>query len=72
MIVFDHLMEGILSDLADSVYAAKLDGPGNRPLPGSQGNPSGIAFAEMPHKKLKTFNRRHHYVPDTGRQVIRQ
>jgi len=59
-IVFDHLQEGIgialdipgdrmfLTDLAGSVYTAKLDGSGKRPLLGAQGNLTGIVFAEIP------------------------
>jgi len=59
-IVFDHLQEGIgialdipgdrmlLTDLAGSVYSAKPDGSGKRPLLGAQGNLTGIAFAEIP------------------------
>jgi len=59
-IVFDHLQEGIgialdipgdrmfLTDLAGTVYTAKLDGSGKRPFLGAQGNLTGIAFAEIP------------------------
>ena len=59
-IVFDHLQEGIgialdvpgdrmfLTDLAGSVYTAKLDGSEKRPLLAAQGNLTGIAFAEIP------------------------
>ena len=59
-IVFDHLMEGIglaldipgdrmfMTDMAGSVYTAKLDGSEKRPLLGVQGNLTGIAFAEIP------------------------
>ena len=58
-IVFDHLQEGIgialdipgdrmfLTDLAGSVYTAKLDGSEKRPLLGAQGNVTGIAYAEI-------------------------
>ena len=58
-IVFDHLMEGIgialdipgdrmfLTDMAGSVYAAKLNGSEKRPLLAAQGNLTGIAFAEI-------------------------
>ena len=57
-IVFNHLMEGIglsldlqnermfLTDLAGSVYSAKLDGSDKRTLLMAQGNLSGIAYAE--------------------------
>ena len=59
-IVFDHLQEGIgialdipgdrmfMTDMAGSVYTAKLDGSEKRPLLGVQGNLTGIAFAEIP------------------------
>jgi len=59
-IVFDHLQEGIgialdipgdrmfLTDLAGSVYTAKLDGSDKRPFLGAQGNLTGIAYAEIP------------------------
>jgi len=57
-IVFGHLMEGIgialdvpgdtmfMTDLAGSVYAAKLDGSDRRLLQFAQGNVTGIALAE--------------------------
>lgn len=57
-IVFNHLMEGIglsldlqnermfLTDLAGSVYSAKLDGSDKKTLLMAQGNLSGIAYAE--------------------------
>ena len=59
-IVFDHLEEAIgitldipgdrmfMTDMAGSVYTAKLDGSEKRPLLGVQGNLTGIAFAEIP------------------------
>ena len=57
-ILFTHLMEGIgialdfkgdrmfLTDLAGSIYSAKLDGTGKKPLLVAQGNLTGIAYAE--------------------------
>ena len=59
-IVFDHLEEAIgialdipgdrmfMTDMAGSIYTAKLDGSEKRPLLGVQGNLTGIAFAEIP------------------------
>jgi hypothetical protein len=59
-ILMTHLMEGIgialdvpgdrmfVTDLAGSVYSARLDGSEKRPLLGAQGNVTGIAFAEIP------------------------
>jgi hypothetical protein len=56
-IVFDHLMEGIgialdvqgdrmfVTDLAGSIYAARLNGSERRPIAIAQGNLSGIAYA---------------------------
>ena len=58
-IIFTHLMEGIgialdfagdrmfLTDLAGSVYCAKLDGSGKKLLLAAQGNLTGIAYAEV-------------------------
>jgi hypothetical protein len=58
-IVFTHLMEGIgialdvagdrmfLTDLAGSVYSARLDGSEKRALLAAQGNLTGIAFARV-------------------------
>ena len=58
-ILVTHLMEGIgialdltanrmfLTDLADSVYSAKLDGSEKKPLLAVQGNLTGIAYAEI-------------------------
>ena len=58
-IVVTHLMEGIgialdltanrmfLTDLAGSVYSAKLDGSEKKPLLAVQGNLTGIAYAEI-------------------------
>ena len=58
-ILLTHLMEGIgialdfkgdrmfLTDLAGSVYCAKLDGSEKKPLLAAQGNLTGIAYAEM-------------------------
>ncbi len=62
-ILFTHLMEGIgialdvrgnrmfMTDLAGSVYSAKLDGSDKRTVLAAQGNLSGIAFAEIPLKE---------------------
>ena len=59
-ILLTHLMEGIgialdfkggrmfLTDLAGSVYSAKLDGSEKKPLLAIQGNLTGIAYAEIP------------------------
>jgi DNA-binding beta-propeller fold protein YncE len=59
-IVFTHLMEGIgialdvpgnrmfLTDLAGSVYSARLDGSEKRAILSAQGNITGIAFARAP------------------------
>ena len=58
-ILLTHLMEGIgialdfkgdrmfLTDLAGSIYSAKLDGTGKKPLLVAQGNLTGIAYAEI-------------------------
>ncbi len=62
-ILFNHLMEGIgialdfeggrmfLTDLAGSVYSARLDGSGKQTLLFAQGNLTGIAYAELPLKE---------------------
>src|SRR5438270_3067490 len=62
-IVFDHLMEGIgialdvagdrlfMTDLAGSVYSARLDGSEKRNFLFAQGNLSGIAYAEISSKE---------------------
>ena len=59
-ILFDHLEEAIgialdipgdrmfMTDMAGSIYTAKLDGSGKRQLRAVQGNLTGIAFAEIP------------------------
>jgi hypothetical protein len=59
-ILYQHLMEGIgiaidfkggrmfVTDLAGSVYVARLDGSEKRTLLGAQGNLTGIAFARVP------------------------
>jgi hypothetical protein len=59
-ILLTHLMEGIgialdfkgdrmfLTDLAGTIYSAKLDGSEKKPLLVAQGNLTGIAYAEMP------------------------
>jgi hypothetical protein len=61
-ILLTHLMEGIrialdfkgdrmfLTDLAGSIYSAKLDGTGKKPLLVAQGNLTGIAYAEINSK----------------------
>ena len=40
-----------LTDLAGSVYSAKLDGSEKKPLLAAQGNLTGIAYAEIPVKE---------------------
>ena len=59
-IVLTHLMEGIgialdpahnrmfVTDLGGNVWAAALDGSGNRPIRAVQGNLTGIAYAQLP------------------------
>jgi sugar lactone lactonase YvrE len=59
-IVFTHLMEGIgialdvsgnrmfLTDLAGSVYSARLDGSEKRAILAAQGNVTGVTFARVP------------------------
>ena len=59
-ILLTHLMEGIgialdlkgnrmfLTDLAGSLYSARLDGSEKKPLLVAQGNLTGIAYAELP------------------------
>lgn len=58
-IVVRHLMEGIgialdvpgdrmfVTDFAGSLYVAKLDGMGEHPILGAQGNLTGVAYAEI-------------------------
>jgi hypothetical protein len=62
-ILLTHLMEGIgialdlkgdrmfLTDLAGTVYSAKLDGSEKKPLLVAQGNLTGIAYAEIPAER---------------------
>jgi hypothetical protein len=62
-ILLTHLMEGIgialdfkgnrmfLTDLAGSIYSAKLDGTEKKPLLVAQGNITGIAYAEINTKE---------------------
>jgi hypothetical protein len=62
-ILLTHLMEGIgialdfkgnrmfLTDLAGTIYSAKLDGTQKKPLLVAQGNLTGIAYTEMPVKR---------------------
>ena len=62
-ILFTHLMEGIgialdleggrmfLTDLAGSVYSARLDGSEKQTLLFAQGNLTGIAYAELSLKE---------------------
>jgi hypothetical protein len=62
-IVYRHLMEGIgiaidvkggrmfVTDLAGSVYVARLDGSEKRTLLGAQGNLTGIAYVEIPQQE---------------------
>lgn len=61
-IVLTHLMEGIgialdlrgdrmfMTDLAGTVYCARLDGSEKRAVLVAQGNITGIAFAEIPQE----------------------
>src|SRR5262249_53606253 len=61
-ILYRHLMEGIgialdlkggrmfFTDLAGSVYSAKLDGSEKRTLLAGQGNLTGIAYVEIPQQ----------------------
>jgi hypothetical protein len=63
-ILLTHLQEGIgialdlkgqrmfLTDLAGSVYSAKLNGSDKKTLLYAQGNLTGIAYAEAPSSKL--------------------
>ncbi|HTN71759.1 MAG TPA: 3-hydroxyacyl-CoA dehydrogenase, partial [Methylomirabilota bacterium] len=63
-ILVTHLMEGIgialdleggrmfLTDLAGSLYSAKLDGSEERTLLAAQGNLTGIAYTELPAKSV--------------------
>jgi hypothetical protein len=62
-ILLTHLMEGIgialdlkenrmfITDLAGSVYSAKLDGSEKKPLLAAQGNLTGIAYTEITTKE---------------------
>ncbi|RUL66360.1 3-hydroxyacyl-CoA dehydrogenase [Dyella dinghuensis] len=62
-IVISHLMEGIgialdvegdrmfVTDLAGSMYSARLDGSGEKNVLYAQGNLTGIAYAEIPKEK---------------------
>jgi hypothetical protein len=62
-ILLTHLMEGIgialdlkgnrmfVTDLAGSVYSAKLDGSDKKPLLGAQGNLTGIAYTAITVKE---------------------
>ena len=45
-----------LTDLAGSIYSAKLDGTEKRPLLGAQGNLTGVAYAEIP-QTVDSLNR---------------
>jgi hypothetical protein len=40
-----------LTDLAGTIYSAKLDGTQKKPLLVAQGNLTGIAYTEMPVKR---------------------
>jgi len=63
-ILVNHLMEGIgialdfkgdrmfLTDLAGSIYSAKLDGSQEKVLAVAQGNLTGIAYAEVPRVEV--------------------
>jgi hypothetical protein len=62
-ILFSHLMEGIgidldfkgnrmfITDLAGSIYSARLDGSNKKLLLAAQGNLTGIAYVEIPKKE---------------------
>jgi hypothetical protein len=62
-ILFKHLMEGIgiaidlkgnrmfVTDLAGSVYSARLDGSEKRTLLAAQGNLTGVAYVEIPQQE---------------------
>ena len=62
-ILLTHLMEGIgialdlkgnrmfLTDLAGSLYSARLDGSEKKPLLVAQGNLTGVAYAELVTKE---------------------
>src|ERR1700723_1901994 len=66
-IIFNHLMEGIglaldldngrmfVTDLAGSVYSAKLDGSNKKPVIFAQVNLTGSAYAELPAGLLVQF-----------------
>ena len=70
-ILLTHLMEGIgialdfkhgrmfLTDLAGTIYSARLDGSEKKPLLVAQGNLTGIAYAEIPpgHSFVESLNR---------------
>ena len=65
-ILLTHLMEGIgialdfkgkmdvLTDLAGTIYSAKLDGSEKKPLLAAQGNLTGIAYAEIPEDRCNS------------------
>jgi hypothetical protein len=67
-ILLTHLMEGIgialdfkgnrmfLTDLAGTIYSARLDGSEKKPLLVAQGNLTGIAYVEIP-KAVEALNR---------------
>jgi hypothetical protein len=67
-ILLTHLMEGIgialdfkgdrmfLTDLAGTIYSARLDGSEKKPLLVAQGNLTGIAYAEIP-ANVESLNR---------------
>jgi hypothetical protein len=67
-ILLTHLQEGIgialdlkgermfLTDLAGSVYSAKLNGSDKKILLYAQGNLTGIAYAELPSKLADSIN----------------
>jgi hypothetical protein len=66
-ILLTHLMEGIgiaidfkgdrmfLTDLAGTVYSARLDGSQKKAVLSAQGNLTGIAYAELPARSLQPF-----------------
>jgi len=64
-VVLDHLMEGVgialdvradrmfVTDLAGSIYAARLDGSEKRPIAMAQGNLAGIVYAKQPSQVIE-------------------
>ena len=61
-----------LTDLAGSVYSAKLDGSEKRTATRAQGNLTGIAYAEINHKGelIMSYNKPIHRIAIVGTGVI--